>query len=210
MLATVPLAFVLAVPETIMREDRRLEMAILVYLACFILAMKVFPLIARRYIGLATVTRRWLGSLGAVASLTPIFMLYILGRMANVAVLGSMGEDISLSIQVEKELFESFFAIRSIPETSFVDLLTALAVMPLAAFTTLAALGAGAEPPDWIYDHNPAQEPHSAAKAPSSPSLPLPPPQADSESSTWHASIRPSRFYAQKPLSNNVRTPPPT
>ncbi|MEJ6716323.1 MAG: hypothetical protein QNL20_04540 [Euryarchaeota archaeon] len=171
LLATVPLAFVLAVPDTIMREDRRLEMAILVYLACFILAMKVFPLIARRYIGLATVTRRWLGSMGAVSSLTPILMLWILGRMANVAVLGSMGEDISLSIQIEKELFESSFAIRSIPETSFVDLLTALAVMPLAAFTTLAALGAGAEPPDWIYDHNPAKEPHSATKEPSSSSL---------------------------------------
>jgi hypothetical protein len=38
-----------------------------------------------------------------------------------------------------------------IPETSFLDLLTALAVMPLAAFTTLAVLeGGSTNPPDWM------------------------------------------------------------
>ena len=155
LLATVPLALVLAVPDTIMREDRRLEMALLVYLGCFVLAMKAFPVIARNYIGLATFTRRWLGSMGSISKLTPFLVLWILGRVANIAVLGSMGSDINLSFQVEKELFETSFSIRSIPETSFVDLLTALAVMPLAAFTTLAALGAGSDPPDWMYEYNP-------------------------------------------------------
>lgn len=154
-LATLPLALVLAVPDTIMREDRRLEVALLVYLACFIVAMKLFPMIARKYIGIATFTRRWLGSMGSISKLTPFLVLWILGRVANIAVLGSMGSDINLSFQVEKELFETSFSIRSIPETSFVDLLTALAVMPLAAFTTLAALGAGSDPPDWMYEYNP-------------------------------------------------------
>ena len=144
LLATVPLALVLAVPDTIMREDRRLEMALLVYLGCFVLAMKAFPVIARNYIGLATFTRRWLGS---------------------------MGDGISLSFRVEKELFETSFSIRSIPETSFVDLLTALAVMPLAAFTTLAALGAGSDPPDWIYEHNEAVPITDATAPESSPSM---------------------------------------
>ena len=147
LLATVPLALVLAVPDTIMRADRRLEVALLVYLACFVVTMKLFPMIARKYIGLATFTRRWLGSMGSFSTATPFLVLWILGRIANIAVLGSMGDDISLSFQIEKELFETSFSIRSIPETSFVDLLTALAVMPLAAFTTLAALGPGADPP---------------------------------------------------------------
>ena len=170
-LATVPLALVLAVPDTIMREDRRLEMALFVYLACFVLAMRLFPWIAKRYIGLATFTRRWLGSLGSVSNLTPFLVLWVLGRVANVAVLGSMGEGISLNIQIEKELFESSFAILSIPFTSFVDLLTALAVMPLAAFTTLAALGAGADPPEWIYEYHPKPEESDAPRAPTSPSM---------------------------------------
>ena len=155
LLATVPLALVLAVPDTVMRADRRLEVALLVYLACFVVTMKLFPMIARKYIGLATFTRRWLGSMGSFSTATPFLVLWILGRIANIAVLGSMGDDISLSFQIEKELFETSFSIRSIPETSFVDLLTALAVMPLAAFTTLAALGAGADPPDWMYEYNP-------------------------------------------------------
>jgi hypothetical protein len=46
---------------------------------------------------------------------------------------------------------EDFLRIGSVPETSFLDLLTALAVMPLAAFTTLACLGGGSgTPPAWM------------------------------------------------------------
>lgn len=165
LLATVPLALVLAVPDTIMRADRRLEVALLVYLACFVVTMKLFPMIAQKYIGLATITRRWLGSMGSITTATPFLVLWILGRIANIAVLGSMGDDISLSFQIEKELFETSFSIRSIPETSFVDLLTALAVMPLAAFTTLAALGAGADPPDWMYEYNPRPDPSTMSSA---------------------------------------------
>lgn len=170
-LATVPLALVLAVPDTIMREDRRLEMALFVYLACFVLALKMFPWIAKRYIGLATFTRRWLGSMGSVSNLTPFLVLWVLGRVAHVAVLGSMGQGISLNIEVEKELFETSFSIRSIPDTSFVDLLTALAVMPLAAFTTLAALGAGADPPEWMYEYHPKPESSDQTTTPQSSSM---------------------------------------
>jgi hypothetical protein len=130
--------------------------------------MKLFPMIAQKYIGLATITRRWLGSMGSITTATPFLVLWILGRIANIAVLGSMGDDISLSFQIEKELFETSFSIRSIPETSFVDLLTALAVMPLAAFTTLAALGAGADPPDWIYEYNPRPDPSTMSSTGSS------------------------------------------
>ena len=48
-------------------------------------------------------------------------------------------------------MFESFISAGSTPETSFLNLITALAVMPMAAFTTLAVLGGGAgEPPSWM------------------------------------------------------------
>ena len=44
---------------------------------------------------------------------------------------------------------EDILNIGSVPEASFLDLLTALAVMPLAAFTTLTCLGGGSDaPPD--------------------------------------------------------------
>ena len=46
---------------------------------------------------------------------------------------------------------EDILNIGSVPEASFLDLLTALAVMPLAAFTTLACLGGGSgTPPEWM------------------------------------------------------------
>tara|TARA_Y100000768_G_C23538964_1_gene478397 strand:- start:2 stop:508 length:507 start_codon:yes stop_codon:yes gene_type:complete len=46
---------------------------------------------------------------------------------------------------------EDILHIGSVPEASFLDLLTALAVMPLAAFTTLACLGGGSgTPPEWM------------------------------------------------------------
>jgi hypothetical protein len=56
-----------------------------------------------------------------------------------------------LNIAFEKQLFESLISAGSSPETSFLNLLTALAVMPMAAFTTLAVLGGGAgTPPAWM------------------------------------------------------------
>jgi hypothetical protein len=48
-------------------------------------------------------------------------------------------------------VMEGTLNIGRVPETSFLDLLTALAVMPLAAFTTLAVLGGGSgKPPEWM------------------------------------------------------------
>ena len=65
--------------------------------------------------------------------------------MASLVALSWMGDDIIGSIQIEQNVFEAWLGIQSIPESSFLDLLTALAVMPLAAFTTLSVLGGGSE-----------------------------------------------------------------
>lgn len=157
MLATIPLIFVLIIPDTIMDTNRRLELALLVYIFGLITVMKIYPKIAEKYIGIASFTRKWLISMTKLSWLAPVLVLWLLGRVASVAVIGWMGPDLNLSINLEKELFESSLSIGSIPETSFLDLLTALAVMPLAAFTTIAVLGAGSsDPPDWMYDHLPA------------------------------------------------------
>ena len=74
-----------------------------------------------------------------------------MGQLSSYIVQRALGEDIALNIAFEKQLFESLISAGSTPETSFLNLLTALAVMPMAAFTTLAVLGGGAgEPPSWM------------------------------------------------------------
>jgi len=71
--------------------------------------------------------------------------------MAAIVVLGWIGAENGLSFSFEKNFFESLLGVASIPDTSFIDLLTALAVMPMAAFTTLAVLGGcSGEPPEWM------------------------------------------------------------
>ena len=63
----------------------------------------------------------------------------------------ALGDNVALNIAFEQELFESLISASSTPESSILNLLTALAVMPMAAFTTLAVLGGGAgKPPSWM------------------------------------------------------------
>ena len=156
LLATVPLFLVLIIPDTIMHTNRRLELALIVYIFGLLSVMKIYPKVAEKYIGIASFTRKWLISMTKLSWLAPVLVLWLLGRVASVAVIGWMGPDLNLSINLEKDLFETSLSIGSIPETSFLDLLTALAVMPLAAFTTIAVLGAGSsDPPEWRYDPRP-------------------------------------------------------
>jgi hypothetical protein len=155
LLATIPLAVLLLLPENIVRNHRGLELALLIYLICLVFVMKYFPKIAYKYIGAAAVTRKWLVSMTRLSWLAPILVLYMMGRMAAIIILGWIGEDDGLSFSFEKSFFESLLGVDSIPDTSFVDLLTALAVMPMAAFTTLAVLGGcSGEPPEWMRKGN--------------------------------------------------------
>ena len=159
MLATVPLAMVLLVPDSLMHENRKLELALILYLAILMLVMKYYPLLARRYIGIASFTRKWLISMTKISWLAPVLILWLMGRIASVVVLGWLGSDLELNIDLEKSFFETTLDIGSIPETSFLDLIAALAVIPLATFTTLAVLGAGSgEPPQWMLTDGSVEE----------------------------------------------------
>ena len=153
LLATLPLAMVLMVPDTVMRENRRLELALILYIFTLSIVMKYYPKVANKYIGIASFTRKWLISMTKISWLAPVLILWMMGRMASVVVLGWIGSDIDLNIDFEKSFFESTLNIGSIPETSFLDLIAALAVIPLATFTTLAVLGAGSgDPPEWMVE----------------------------------------------------------
>ena len=117
-----------------------------------------------------------------------------MGQLSTYIVQRALGDNVALNIAFEQELFESLISASSTPESSFLNLLTALAVMPMAAFTTLAVLGGGAgEPPSWMrpesgssasdtqeqldtlsagLDHL-AAEVAEASSAPSAPSVPV-------------------------------------
>ena len=154
LLATLPLAMVLMVPDSVMKENRRLELALILYIFTLGIVMKYYPKIAKRYIGIASFTRKWLISMTKISWLAPVLILWLMGRMASVVVLGWIGSDIDLNIDLEKSFFETTLNIGSIPETSFLDLIAALAVIPLATFTTLAVLGAGSgDPPEWMIEN---------------------------------------------------------
>lgn len=154
LLATLPLAMVLMVPDSVMKENRRLELALILYVFTLGVVMKYYPKVAKRYIGIASFTRKWLISMTKISWLAPVLILWLMGRMASVVVLGWIGSDIDLNIDFEKSFFETTLNIGSIPETSFLDLIAALAVIPLATFTTLAVLGAGSgDPPEWMVEN---------------------------------------------------------
>ena len=154
LLATLPLAMVLMVPDSVMKENRRLELALILYIFTLGIVMKYYPKIAKKYIGIASFTRKWLISMTKISWLAPVLILWLMGRMASVVVLGWIGSDIDLNIDFEKSFFETTLNIGSIPETSFLDLIAALAVIPLATFTTLAVLGDGSgDPPEWMVEN---------------------------------------------------------
>ena len=151
MLATIPLSLVLMFPDGVVHQNRQLELALLLYGMCLYLSIRMFPAFARRYITLASLGRKFLGNTLRISWAFPVFLLWSMGQLSSYIVQRVLGEDIALNIAVEKQVFESLISAGSSPETSFLNLLTALAVMPMAAFTTLAVLGGGAgAPPSWM------------------------------------------------------------
>ena len=151
LLVIIPLGFVIFIPDEWIRANRRLEVAMACYLIVLIMVMRVFPRFARKHITIAAFTRRWLISMTKLSWLAPVLVLWLMGRLASVIVLSWVGADVTHNLNLEQSFMEDFLRIGSVPDTSFLDLLTALAVMPLAAFTTLACLGGGSgAPPDWM------------------------------------------------------------
>jgi hypothetical protein len=150
-MVVVPLATILFIPKDWMAPNTMLEFSLVSYVVILISVMQIFPKFAKKFVTAAAFTRRWLKSMTRLSWLAPILVLWLLGRMASVIVVTWIGPDIGASIAVEKALFEDWLGIGTVPENSFLDLLTALAVMPLSAFTTLATLGGANGPlPVWM------------------------------------------------------------
>lgn len=152
MLATIPLTLVLLFPKGVVHQHRQLELALLLYCACLYISIRLFPSFARRYIVLASLGRKFLGNTLRISWVFPVFLLWSMGQLSTYIVQRALGENVALNIAFEQDLFESLISAGSTPESSFLNLLTALAVMPMAAFTTLAVLGGGSgSPPSWMH-----------------------------------------------------------
>lgn len=151
MLATIPLTMVLLFPQGVVHQHRQLELALLLYCFCLYLAIRMFPAFARKYITIASLGRKLLGSTLRISWAFPVFLLWSMGQLSSYIVQRALGDNVALNISFEQHVFESLISAGATPETSFLNLLTALAVMPMAAFTTLAVLGGGSgAPPPWM------------------------------------------------------------
>ena len=86
----------------------------------------------------------------------PVLILWLLVRFVIGIAFNWLGIDMAnwQSLAVEKTLIESFLPVQvTVPESSFIDMLVALSVLPIATFTTITVLGGGAiVVPKWMQD----------------------------------------------------------
>ena len=156
---------ILMVVMPLSSTGRVLEFVVICYLAILIIAMRMLPRVAQRFIGVATFARRWLVNVTKLSILAPVLVLWMLGRIATVLVVGMMGD--SIDITSEQDLMAAMLGGASVPQNSFIDLMTALSVLPIAAFTTLAVLGgANRGLPDWLKLDDKWDKPHRPAPIP--------------------------------------------
>ncbi len=152
-LIMLPLLVLRFVPSEWLQERRLLELALLVYLIGLVIGLRIYPKIASKVVGVAAVARRILVDRTKLGWLFPVLLLWIIERTIVSIAFQGLGLDYRWQdIQVEREFLEAILPVElDIPESSFLDLLVALSLLPMAIFTTMAVLGGGEQdPPDWF------------------------------------------------------------
>lgn len=154
LLAITPLLVLRFTPADWLVPNRLLELAMLGYLASLAVILRTFPRYAKRFVGPASKLRRFLVNVTRINWMFPVLMLWLVGRFIVGIAFDLLHPDVSQwqQIALEKSIMEAFLPVAvEVPETSFLDMLVALAVLPLATFTTMAALGGGRNDlPDWL------------------------------------------------------------
>jgi hypothetical protein len=153
-LITLPLLVLRFLPENWLQPNRLLELSLLIYLSGLVIGLRIYPHYAKRFAGLAAVARRILVDRTKLGWLFPVLILWLVERVFVSLAFQALDLDFGRwnSINVEQNFLEALLPISvDIPETSFLDLLVALSVLPLAIFTTIAVLGGGdKEVPKWM------------------------------------------------------------
>ena len=155
-LVITPIIILRLVPVGWLVPNRLLELSLLVYLLALAIILRAYPRYAHRLVGPASKLRRFLVNVTRVNWMFPVLLLWLVGRTVVGVVFNWLDPDMTQwnQIAVEKRILEALLPIDiEIPETSFLDLLVALSVLPLATFTTMAVLGGGRHDlPDWLVD----------------------------------------------------------
>ena len=155
-LVITPIIILRLVPGDWLVPNRLLELSLLVYLLALAVILRAYPRYAKRLVGPASSLRRFLVNVTRVNWLFPVLLLWLVGRTVVGVVFNWLDPDLTQwnQIAVEKRILEALLPVGvEIPETSFLDLLVALSVLPLATFTTMAVLGGGRHDlPDWLVD----------------------------------------------------------
>ncbi len=154
LLAISPLLVLKFVPSEWLVPNRLLELSMIGYLGSLALILRTFPNFAQRYVGAASTARRFLVTVTKINWMFPVLILWLVGRIIVGFVFDIINPDVSQwqQIALEKSIIEAFLPVNvEVPETSFLDMLVALAVLPLATFTTMAVLGGGRyDLPGWL------------------------------------------------------------
>ncbi|MBO58181.1 MAG: hypothetical protein CMA77_04205 [Euryarchaeota archaeon] len=154
LLAITPILMLKFVPSSWLIPNRLLELAMIGYLASLAVILRTFPNYAERFVGAASMARRFLVNVTRINWMFPVLILWLVGRIIVGVAFDLMQPDLQQwqQIALEKSIIETLIPVNvEVPETSFLDLLVALAVLPLATFTTMAVLGGGRyDLPDWL------------------------------------------------------------
>ena len=154
LLAISPLLMLKFIPSEWLVPNRLLELSMVGYLVSLALILRSFPNFAQRFVGAASTVRRFLVNVTKINWMFPVLILWLVGRIIVGFAFDLIQPDVSQwqQIALEKSIIEAFLPVNvEVPETSFLDMLVALAVLPLATFTTMAVLGGGRHDlPDWL------------------------------------------------------------
>ena len=154
-LVILPIALMVAMPDGLVVEGRHLLMTFILYLFALMGVFHVYTIVASRLVGVAANMRRFLITVTRLSNFAPILVLWLLGRLASAIVMTWFGTDIDLTLHFEQDIFRSLLGETAAPDGSFLDLMTALAVIPISVHATLACLeGGGLDPPRWLRPNN--------------------------------------------------------
>ena len=168
-LIMLPLLVLRFVPGDWLQDRRLLELALLVYLAGLVVGLRVFPKFASKVVGVAAIARRILVDRTKLGWLLPVLLLWAVERFIVHIAFQGLGLDYGRwqDVELERGFLNAILPVDvEVPESSFLDLLVALSLLPLAIFTTMAMLGGGEQDPprwfigtegDWV-DLNPEEE----------------------------------------------------
>ena len=156
-LVLIPVIAMQYVPESMIADGHLFEFGIMVYFIGLMAGFRIYPLYAGRFVGAASTLRMLMEKVTTKLTwMLPVLIFWLIVRFLIGISFNWLGIEMEnwQSLAVEKRLIESLLPVEAtVPESSFIDMLVALSVLPIATFTTMTVLGGGAiAVPRWMQD----------------------------------------------------------